>query len=125
MNNEERRSEVLQILVGASLVLLGNSFMTNVCMNTILEYGTIMETVVSITFMQMEVVGDISTLYILRQIRCAAVVEGDSKWIWEPTNKLGTRQLRIVTRTPEMDRWIKIKIRVRFIIGISVHMFKL
>ena len=40
------------------------------------------------------------TLYILQQIRCAVVVEEDSR-IWEPTNKLGTRQLRIVTRTPE------------------------
>ena len=81
-----------------------------------------LETVVSVTFMQMEVVVEFSTLYILRQIRCAVVVEEDSKWIWEPTNKLGTRQLRIVTRTREMDRWIKIKIRVRFIIGmISPH----
>ena len=66
------------------------------------------EMIVIVQFTTLKAIVDFTILNILQQIRCAVIVEEDSKWIWEPLNKLGNlRPLRTVTRIIAIKRWMR------------------
>ena len=53
--------------------------------------------------MTLEIFVDFTTILILQRIRCVVIAEEDSRGIADRSTKNGTRPLRIVTTTREMD----------------------